>query len=141
MRIISTNYNNSTSFRGVFIGNELLDKSIERASDYHVHKFANVLERMSKVDDGKEFYLDNYFFPGYFANRQDIKLVINTQYKKFDVKKVGTEEIKKREKSTGGCFDNVIKNVTEILEEIYPEPETTRAKRENSLRRINKHIS
>ena len=49
---INKNYqNNNTNYNGKFKNNELLNKSLEKASDYDLKKFGSLLRRMKAQND------------------------------------------------------------------------------------------
>ena len=68
---INKNYqNNNTNFNGKFKNNELLNKSLEKASDYDLKKFGSLLRRMKAQNDNFVFSIDSskYDLNAYYKN-------------------------------------------------------------------------
>lgn len=138
---INKNYqNNNTNFNGKFKNNELLNKSLEKASDYDLKKFGSLLRRMKAQNDNFVFSIDSskYDLNAYYKNLE-IELLKSGE-QKLTVFPVGKQTKRHEDEFTDNVFNNVIKKINKKLEEIYPEQEITKAKRENSLAKIYKNL-
>ena len=138
---INKNYqNNNTNFNGKFKNNELLNKSLEKASDYDLKKFGSLLRRMKAQNDNFVFSIDSskYDLNAYYKNLE-IELLKSGE-QKLTVFPVGKQTKRYEDEFTDNVFNNVIKKINKKLEEIYPEQEITKAKRENSLAKIYKNL-
>ena len=129
------------AFKGVFKDNKVLQKSLELASDYDVYHFGKNLERMNKVNDGRVFFLDKYYFTHPSVYREDVNLISYQNSKDFKSKTVGQSIAYHTKGNPDDCYVGVIEKVNSVLESIYPKKKVTRAKRENSIRRVNNNIS
>ena len=132
--------NNQTNFNGKFKNNELLNKSLEKASDYDLKKFGSLLRRMKAQNDNFVFSIDSskYDFNAYYKNLE-IELLKSGE-QKLTVIPVGKQTKRHEDEFTDNVFNDVIKKINKKLEEIYPEQEITKAKRENSLAKIYKNL-
>ena len=132
--------NNQTNFNGKFKNNELLNKSLEKASDYDLKKFGSLLRRMKAQNDNFVFSIDSskYNLNAYYKNLE-IELLKSGE-QKLTVFPVGKQTKRHEDKFTDNVFNDVIKKINKKLEEIYPEQEITKAKRENSLAKIYKNL-
>ena len=138
---INKNYqNNNTNFNGKFKNNELLNKSLEKASDYDLKKFGSLLRRMKAQNDNFVFSIDSskYYFNAYYKSLE-IELLKSGE-QKLTVFPVGKQTKRHEDEFTDNVFNDVIKKINKKLEEIYPEQEITKAKRENSLAKIYKNL-
>ena len=138
---INKNYqNNNTNFNGKFKNNELLNKSLEKASDYDLKKFGSLLRRMKAQNDNFVFSIDSskYNLNAYYKNLE-IELLKSGE-QKLTVFPVVKQTKRHEDEFTDNVFNDVIKNINKKLEEIYPEQEITKAKRENSLAKIYKNL-
>lgn len=140
MRINSIN-NSQINFKGKFKKNELLNSSLEKASDYDLKKFAELLRRMKTQKDDLVFSInsDEYNIRNSFFKKFEIEL-LKTGNKQCTGFIVGEETRFFKDDFLGLAFDNSLKKINKILEAIYPEQETTKVKRENSLAKIYKNL-
>ena len=132
--------NNQTNFNGKFKNNELLNKSLEKASDYDLKKFGSLLRRMKAQNDNFVFSIDSskYDLNAYYKNLE-IEL-LSSGDQKLTVFPVSKQTKRHEDEFTDNVFNDVIKKINKKLEEIYPEQEITKAKRENSLAKIYKNL-
>ena len=105
----------NTAFKGYFYNNTLLEKSIERASDYDLYKFSKILKRMANSDDERTFELYKTLDNG--KTIIQIYKTKNYVFTKHDVG-IGSENPDAKKRT---CFDSVIGNVNKFLEKIYRE--------------------
>ena len=120
---INRNIQPQTAFCGSFRSNILLRKSLEYASPQDLCDFSKALKRMRASKDKKVFWLSEDWnstpfsvFVKTHAIRLNKKL-----FGKVSSDSVGTESILYDKKYSSACYENVIKNINEILKTVYPE--------------------
>ena len=136
MNINPISNKNKPNFNAKFRSSEALTKSLERASDYDLKEFSDLLRRMKMKGDDVVFQIRTSFFDNGISN--DVELLESFK-NTLRSHKVGLKFINS-EKDLSSSFYNVIKNVNKILEPMYPKPEITGVKRETSLKKIFKNL-
>ena len=100
--------NNQTNFNGKFKNNELLNKSLEKASDYDLKKFGSLLRRMKAQNDKFVFSIDSskYDLNAYYKNLE-IELLKSGE-QKLTVFPVGKQTKRHEDEFTDNVFNDVI---------------------------------
>lgn len=134
---------NQTNFNGKFESSKLLTNSLEKATDYDLKKFSELLKRMKNKNDNLLFYLKSVqnTIGGGFYKIQSIELNKLEQKKpSLNIFTVGQEIIPAEKDFTNDIFNNVIKKLNKILEEIYPEQKIIEPTRKMYLENIYKNL-
>lgn len=143
MNITINNYNmsNNVNYRGFMKRTPDLNVAIEKAGNYDLHKFSNVLKRMSKSNDNIAFEVKSSVdYDGrteYFT--KNVNLIAHSRYD--IIHNVGTEKRSNAKDIVGTCYDKALKNINHVLEEFYPESEKVNVPREQSLKEIDSLLS
>ena len=131
-----------TNFKGEFKRTEALDKAMEKASDYDLRKFGKILRRMQDVDDNRSFKLYSHVDKRYHWDYTSVWL---RNEKTYNPSKDGISsayrdtELADMEFSSV-AYNGILKKINKNLEEIYPEPEVTKADRQRSIDYINRFL-
>ena len=142
MNLTINNYSakNRQSFYGTFKKTPEMDIAIKKATDYDLRKFSLALKRMSAEKDDRFFKLNSSV--DYNAGREEFTKNINLhEYSKYEtIHNVGKEVKSEPKNFVGNCYNNVIKRITQVLEDIYPEKEHMSIPREKSLNEISQYL-
>ena len=121
----------SSSFSGNFYSNELLTPILNEANNYELKKFLDVLNRMVKVDDKRNYVLGTR--RDYYTRTKEIFLQ-DMENKKI-YKTIAVWDINKKT-----SFTNCLERINNFLESIYPQPKTTNIPRESILADIKSRL-
>ena len=114
----------SFSFSGNFYNNELLTPILKEANNYELKRFSEVLKRMGKVDDKRNYVLSSR--PDFYTKTKE--LFIQEKENKNFYTSIAVCGISK-----SFSFANCLERINNFLESIYPLPKTTNNSRESIL--------
>ena len=130
---------NDTNFQGRFLNNRLLGKSLEKANNYELMRFSQILDRMAAVDDNASYYLkERHQFLA--DTRMDELLIMNGATNKF-VTPVSHDNVNlKSYIKPSKRYENALKRINDFLENLYPKENTVDVPRQVLLDDIKKKL-
>lgn len=134
--------NNNYNFTGTFKYNKLLKDSLMKAGDNDLLKFNKMLDRMNNCHDFRKFELVEDKNAGSFFSNNKTRKVFLEEYMPNKKEKhcVDTECTHVEEYYSYLTTKNIIKNVNNIIEKIYPDGEKLNETREFLLKDIFKKL-
>lgn len=135
------NYNNQVSFSGKFMKSQALNRAIDKAEAYDLKKFNDLLERMSKADDGRVFDLyaimeNNYGRQFHMVNLKEFKMKYNTNA--IENAKITLISDKDYESI---AYKGALAKVNSVLDKIYPDKSAEYVGINTLIEKIYEHLN